>query len=252
MAGTVMTDWTTLVFCDGAAKGNPGPGGWGVVIATPDGTVKELGGRDPHTTNNRMELTAAIQALSHPAGATGHVDVYTDSTYVIKGIQDWIRSWRRNGWKTREGADVLNRDLWQRLDDLASQRSRGSLDWHYVRGHAGIPGNERVDTIADTLARGKPVTFYDGPLTGYELPIFDVPADTSVPARSGPATSSRRSTRPAHSYLSLVDGQLMRHRTWPECESRVKGRSGARFKKAESPEDEIAILRSWGLPADAL
>ena len=246
-----MTQGTTVVFCDGAAKGNPGPGGWGVVIATPQGDITELGGRAPHTTNNRMELTAAIEALSHVRDTAGPVDVYTDSTYVIQGIREWIHNWRRRGWTTKEGTPVSNRELWQQLDALVSERGRGTLTWHYVRGHVGTPGNERVDAIADGLARGQHVTLYAGPLTAYGLAIFDVPDDTSVPKRSANA-SSRSSKTAAHSYLSLVDGTLMRHTSWPECESRVKGRSGARFKKATSAADEVAILKAWGLPPGAL
>jgi ribonuclease HI len=242
----------TVVFCDGAAKGNPGPGGWGVVIATADGDVTELGGRAPHTTNNRMELTAAIEALSHICDMPGAVDAYTDSTYVIKGIREWIHGWKRRGWTTIEGTPVLNRELWQQLDDLVTQRPRGSLRWHYVRGHVGIPGNERVDAIADAFARGASVTLYAGPLSQYALPIFDVPDDTSVPVRNGAPARAASPKGSAYSYLSLVDGQLMRHATWAECESRVKGRSGARFKKAMSAADEAAILATWGITADGL
>lgn len=239
-----------VVFCDGAAKGNPGPGGWGVVIATPDGEVTELGGTAAHTTNNKMELTAAIQALAAIEGVDESVDVYTDSTYVIKGIGEWIWAWRRRGWKTAEGNDVLNRELWVELDALASARARGTLAWHYVRGHSGIPGNERVDAIADGLARGQAITLYRGPLIGYDVPIFDVPDDTTVPKRTG--SSGRSSSSPPYSYLSLVDGTPMRHSTWADCERRVKGRSGARFKKAISAADESAILRSWQVNPESL
>jgi ribonuclease HI len=239
-----------LVFCDGAAKGNPGPGGWGVVIATPEGGVNELGGSHPHTTNNRMELTAAIEALTAIRNDSRPADVHTDSTYVIKGIREWIWGWRRRGWKTAEGTDVLNRELWMELDRLASARGKDSLAWHYVRGHSGIPGNERVDQIADSLARGIPVELYRGPLIGYGIAIFDLPDDTTVPSR--PRNSSGGRSAPAYSYLSLVDGTPMRHATWAECERRVKGRSGARFKKATSAADESAILRSWQVSPDSL
>jgi ribonuclease HI len=235
----------TVVFCDGAAKGNPGPGGWGAIVATPDGQVTELGGSAPHTTNNRMELTAAIEALTHARDVAGGIDLYTDSTYVIKGIREWIHNWRRRGWTTMEGAPVSNKELWQQLDGLVSERGRGGITWHYVRGHVGTPGNERVDAIADGLARGANVTLYTGALSGYDLAIFDVPDDTSVPKRT--SSSGKSSKTPAYAYLSLVDGKLLRHATWAECESRVKGRSGAKFKKATSAADEAEILRSWGV-----
>jgi ribonuclease HI len=243
-----------VVFCDGAAKGNPGPGGWGVVIATPDGHVTELGGSAPHTTNNKMELTAAIQALTDINEVEGKVTVYTDSSYVIKGISEWIWGWKRRGWKTAEGGDVLNRDLWQELDALATARGRGGISWEYVRGHSGIPGNERVDAIADGLARGQQITLYNGPLVGYTVPIFDIPDNTSVPKRSSTSSGGRSSSSKAaaYSYLSLVDGTAMRHSTWADCERRVKGRSGARYKKAISAADESAILRDWRVNPDSL
>ena len=240
-----MSQIKTVVFCDGAAKGNPGPGGWGAIIATPDGQVTELGGSAPHTTNNRMELTAAIEALTHARDVAGAIDLYTDSTYVIKGIREWIHNWRRRGWTTMEGSPVSNKELWQQLDELVSERGRGGITWHYVRGHVGTPGNERVDAIADGLARGANVTLYAGALSGYDLAIFDVPDDTSVPKRT--SSSSKSSKTAAYAYLSLVDGKLLRHTTWAECESRVRGRSGAKFKKATSAADEAEILRSWGV-----
>jgi ribonuclease HI len=114
----------------------------------------------------------------------------------------------------------------------------------------GIPGNERVDEIADSFALHKPVALYDGPLSGYPWPILDLPDDTTVPPRSKPSSAASRSGRAAYSYLSVVDGKPMRHATWSECESRVKGRSGARFKKSTSAADEETILRSWGLKPD--
>ena len=148
-----MPEQPIVVFTDGAAKGNPGPGGWGAVIVTPEGRVTELGARAPErTTNNRMELTGAIEALTAIRDLAGTVAVYTDSTYVITGIREWIHGWRRRGWKTSTGTDVLNRDLWEALDRLVAARGKGAIAWHYVRGHAGIPGNERVDEIADGLA----------------------------------------------------------------------------------------------------
>jgi ribonuclease HI len=242
-----MRTFPITVFCDGAAKGNPGPGGWGVVAVTPAGDVTELGGRVSHTTNNRMELTAAIEALTHLQRVSGPVAMHTDSTYVIKGIREWIWAWRRRGWKTAEGADVLNRDLWERLSALVDARGKSGVTWHYVRGHHGICGNERVDEIADGLARGLPIDLYCGSLVQYGRPILDVPEETSVPARKSSSSSGSGKSAKPHSYLSVVDGQPMRHATWSDCEQRVKGRSGARFKKAMNPADERAILKEWGI-----
>src|SRR5574342_320518 len=140
-----------VVFTDGAAKGNPGPGGWAAVIVMPGGRVRELGGGTRHTTNNRMELTGPIEALTHLKETRGSVALYTDSTYVIRGIREWIPNWQRRGWRTTEGKDVLNRELWERLWRVVQDRE-DSIEWHYVGGHTGIPGNERVDEIANAFA----------------------------------------------------------------------------------------------------
>jgi len=235
-----------VAFTDGAASGNPGPGGWAAVVVTPQGHVTELGGGAAHTTNNKMELTGAIKALEQVAGDPEPVHIYTDSSYVIKGITQWVWNWQRRGWKTAAGGEVLNRDLWEQLDYLVSARGKGGVKWHYVRGHAGTPGNERVDEIADGFAQGEEITLYRGPLLGYPCAILDLPSDTDVPARSSSGGSGgSRSKGTPYSYLSVVDGQLARHSTWAECERRVKGRAGARFKKAMSQADEAAILREW-------
>src|SRR5262249_54780871 len=151
------------------------------------------------------------------------VALYTDSTYVIRGIRDWIHGWRRRGWKTAEGNPVLNRELWEILAELVTVRGRTNpIAWHYVRGHTGVPGNERVDEIANAFALERHVDLYDGSLLRYPVAVLDVPDDTTVPERS----SRNQPKRAAHSYVSLVDGQAMRHATWAECERRVKGRSG--------------------------
>ena len=233
----------TIVFTDGAAKGNPGPGGWAAIVVTPDGEVAELGGGAPHTTNNKMELSGAIAALDHLAGRPGPVAIYTDSTYLIQGITQWIFGWRRKGWKTAEGNDVLNRDLWEQLAGLVEARGAKGVDWRWVRGHVGTPGNERVDAIAVAFASKQPPDLYRGPLIGYRLDIHQVPEETALPERSA---GSGRSKAAAYSYVSVVDNVPMRHTTWAECEQRVKGRSGARFKKTASAADEAAILREWG------
>src|SRR5512139_822859 len=225
-----------VVFSDGAAKGNPGPGGWGVIIVTPDGHVTELGGAAPHTTNNQMELAAVIRALENLRRILGKVAIYTDSTYVIRGIRQWIWAWRKRGWKTVEGTEVLNREQWEALSRLVTARGKDDIEWHYVRGHTGIPGNERVDEIANAFALKRRPALYHGPIIRYPLPVLDLPDDTAVPERQ-PGRAQAKPSRAAYSYLSVVDGKPMRHATWPDCERRVKGRSGARFKKAMSAAD---------------
>ncbi len=141
-------------YTDGACSGNPGPGGWGVVVYFTDGSVTEMGDREEQTTNNRMEMTAAIAALKILAvsGQTKPVSLYTDSEYVKKGITQWIRGWKKKNWRTSQGKAVLNQDLWQILDQLNSNL----VEWQYVRGHSGNEGNERCDAIARGFASGNP------------------------------------------------------------------------------------------------
>lgn len=134
---------SVVIWSDGACSGNPGPGGWGAVLEW-NGHTKELKGGEPDTTNNRMELTAAIEALA-ALKAPSVVDFYTDSQYVRGGVMGWIAGWKRNGWKTADRKPVKNIDLWQKLDALREQHQ---VTWHWVKGHAGTPGNERADELA--------------------------------------------------------------------------------------------------------
>ncbi len=158
-----MTEIQSL-YGDGACKGNPGTGGWGAVAYFTDGSVAELGGREPATTNNRMEMQAAIEAMKFfvRSGQTTPCTLYTDSEYVIKGVTSWIKGWKSRGWKTAAGKPVLNQDLWETLDELSStirlQAKGKPLKWEHVKGHAGNVGNERCDVIASSFAQGKPVS----------------------------------------------------------------------------------------------
>ena len=132
-----------IVHTDGACSGNPGPGGWGAILTWGD-HEKELKGGEPHTTNNRMELMAAISALE-ALKRPSTVDLHTDSQYVQLGISQWIQGWKRNGWKTADKKPVKNADLWRRLDEIMS---RHNVRWHWVKGHAGHAMNERADALA--------------------------------------------------------------------------------------------------------
>lgn len=138
------------MFTDGACKGNPGPGGWGVLLRAP-GHEKELFGGEAVTTNNRMELTAVIEGLSALKRPCA-VDLYLDSQYVRQGITEWIAGWKAKGWRTAARQPVKNVDLWQRLDELVSGAGH-RIQWHWVKGHAGHEGNERADALAN---RGVP------------------------------------------------------------------------------------------------
>ena len=132
------------IYTDGACRGNPGPGGWAATLRLGE-TLKELAGAQTQTTNNRMELIAvirALEALKRPVRAR----IFTDSEYVRRGITEWIVGWKAREWRTAERKPVKNRDLWQRLDELAALHQ---IEWHWVRGHSGVPGNERVDQLAN-------------------------------------------------------------------------------------------------------
>ncbi|MEA5451679.1 ribonuclease HI [Leptolyngbya sp. CCNP1308] len=145
------------IYTDGACSGNPGPGGWGTVLYLVDGGVHEIGGGEAPTTNNRMEMQAAIAGLTllRDSGQTDPVTIHTDSEYVLKGITQWIAGWKRRGWVNSAKKPVLNRDLWEALDSVTTEVNQTldrPLQWIYVRGHSGDPGNERCDTIARAYA----------------------------------------------------------------------------------------------------
>ena len=139
---TAMSD--VEIYTDGACQGNPGPGGWGALLRA-KGAEKELWGGEAQTTNNRMELTAAIRALD-ALKRPSQVRLHTDSLYVMKGITEWIGAWKRRGWLTADKKPVKNADLWRELDRAAA---RHSIEWHWIRGHAGHPENERADRLAN-------------------------------------------------------------------------------------------------------
>lgn len=136
-----------VIYTDGACKGNPGPGGWGALLRAPDGAEKELFGGELGTTNNRMEMLAVIEGLS-ALKRPCRVELYIDSQYVLKGITEWLPGWKAKGWKTAAKQPVKNVDLWQRLDALVANAGH-TIDWRWVKGHAGDPGNERADGLAN-------------------------------------------------------------------------------------------------------
>ena len=144
MNATAQDDKTVIIYADGACRGNPGPGGWGAWLKS-GAHERELFGGEPRTTNNRMELTAVIQALAALKRPSAVV-VYTDSEYVKNGITTWIHGWKKRGWLTADRKPVKNVELWQALEAQAAQHR---VDWRWVKGHAGDPGNERADTLAN-------------------------------------------------------------------------------------------------------
>ena len=151
-----MTDFV-IIYTDGACRGNPGPGGWGVVLRFKESS-KELYGSEANTTNNRMELTAAIKALEALKKPCS-IQMYSDSKYVLQGITEWICNWKKRQWKTASKEPVKNEDLWRRLDNLSNQHQ---IEWKWVKGHSGDPGNDRADALAnmgiDSLSINSKVT----------------------------------------------------------------------------------------------
>lgn len=242
-----------ILYTDGACSGNPGPGGWGAILYEPfEAMVYELGGSTHQTTNNQMELLAAIEGLralkalaTEPPALTL---IYTDSKYVIQGIQGWIFGWRRNGWKTKEGKDVSNRDLWETLGRLTQGLK---LKWIYVPGHAGIEGNDRVDEIAVAFSQRRKPDLYRGPIGNYSVSLI-LTEEEIARAQALKSTTSKSSAKKPKSggkayYLSLIGSELKRYETWAECEAAVKGRPGVKFKKVTSPEEEQGVLKAWGI-----
>jgi ribonuclease HI len=228
-----------IIFCDGACLGNPGPGGAAAIVATSE-NVEELGIREDDTTNNRMELRAALSALGHVLTEinfeSSPIKVFTDSQYVIQGASKWVKSWDEKGWINSQGEEVKNQDLWRLLHDAIGKiKKKTKIHWIYVEGHAGIPGNERVDTLALMLASGKRPTFYRGARKDYSVDLIFKGNPVKIPPRGEPY------------YLSLVGRTVYRDKTWKECEARVKGTAGVKYKKCRSPEEEAEILKSWGL-----
>lgn len=227
------------VFTDGSSRGNPGPGGWGAIVDFGD-EVRELGGGDKRTTNNRMELSAVVETLEFLESqnySKSKVVFYTDSSYVANGVSIWINGWRRNNWKNKAGQEIANVDLWQKIDSLLNIFE---IKMENIEGHVGIPANERADQIATSFADNKPDNLFVGKKMLYEVNLEDLEKDEKMKVQK------KRSATKAYSYLSLVDGILEIHKTWSECERRVKGRQGVKFKKALSLEEENQIKKDWG------
>jgi ribonuclease HI len=225
---------SVVVFADGACSGNPGPGGWAALILRPTVSQSEISslglwGSASSTTNNVMELTAllkALETLSHEPAL--ELKVALDSTYVLKGCQEWRLGWRKRGWIKSDGSPVANLELWKKLDAMLNAR-RGPIEWIWVEGHAGILGNEWVDSRAvdacQNQSQGEEALSLESDFLTFEASV----------AKSKPI------------YLSLVDGVLKEHTRWSECEARVKGQKGARFKKVSSPQEREKCLKGWGL-----
>lgn len=235
-----------LIFADGSSLGNPGPGGWGTVLVLNKSHVIELGAGVTHTTNNRMELTGLIEGLKRLAQELGDLTILTDSKYAHKGATEWAEGWKKRNWMTMAKTEVENRDLWEQILSLLESRKKfGHIFWRHVPGHSGIAGNERCDEIATGYAREDEPGLFDGDIADYAIDILNISVDDEQLKKRSEAKAHARIK--AYSYLSLVAGVAKRHLTWAECEARVRGKSGVKYKKAISPEDERRILAQWGV-----
>ncbi len=157
----------TTIYTDGSSRGNPGPGGWGAIVIS-ENKVREIGGREENTTNNRMELTGAIEGLKL-IDENNQITLYSDSQYVIKGMTEWIDGWQRKNWRNSQKKAVMNRDLWERLLEVSKGKN---IEWKYVKGHAENPRNNRCDEIATKFADNENIELYDGSKDKY--PIKDI------------------------------------------------------------------------------
>lgn len=227
------------IFTDGSSRGNPGPGGWAAIVSY-DGKITEIGGHEKSTTNNRMEITAVIKALELLKSITKNYKpeavVHTDSAYVLNGSTKWLWGWKRNNWKTQTKGDVLNKDLWLQMEILLAAIK---VEWKLVSGHVGVPANERCDEIATSFADKKVTPLYKGDEKEY-------PVDLSVTVGEVSSVEKKsKKTGKAHSYVSAINGEVRIHQSWGDCEARVKGKKGARFKKVFSQGEESELVEEW-------
>lgn len=220
----------TLVFTDGASRGNPGPSGWGAVIALDD-LVHEIGEGIAEGTNNEAELQAVVSALSwlDKQKEVERVEIYSDSTYVISGATSWIYGWRKRGWETKTGDPIKNKQLWQQFDQLRANVSF-EIFFHKVKGHASIPANERADDIATTFADADTPDLYHGDRESYSVSLDPEPAYLDQ----------------SPLYFSLVDGVARKHTSWEDCQNRVSGES-AKYKKVRTVAERDELLAEWGI-----
>ncbi len=241
----MLEKYSYLIFSDGSSLGNPGNGGFGTIVIQNQRLVTEIGGYEKNTTNNRMELTGLLSGLRMIEKLEGDVLCCTDSQYVINSVTKWLNGWKKNNWKTSTKTPVLNKDLIEQIDRIIEAHKKiGEINFKYVPGHVGVSGNERCDQIATTFARNETPDLFSGTLSDYAIDILNIGVDED---KNDKKFELKKKNGKAYSYLSLVDGKAMRHDSWPECEKRVKGKSGVKYKKALSQQDEQTILKSWGV-----
>jgi ribonuclease HI len=214
-----------IIYSDGGCIGNPGPGGWGTIIVR-ENLYTELGGHAPATTNNRMEMSAAIEGLKK-AQKGEEIEIITDSKYLIDGATKWIHGWKKKNWVKSDKKPVLNRDLWEIIDQLQSQFK---VKWTHVRGHQGHPENERCDDIANGFARGTPPELMEGDGSWIEGGVSYVTKKPATKTTKKHTKKAAKKTAPLKGdttpylkplYLSNVGGAIETHETWAACDARI-------------------------------
>lgn len=234
------------IFTDGATRGNPGLGGYGVVMLDRNtDQVYEYGQHKALTTNNEMELAAVLRALQVAAQKKYHsFTLFTDSKYVHTGVTAWRFGWAKRGWTNKEGEPIKNRELWQEVHKTLNTNGFVDIQWVRVSGHMGVPGNERADTIATAFADGKKIDLATGAIDPSQwAALANVPSLEEIDAI--------RARKRAHTsgegcwYISLVDGVVEDHQTWDACKKRVDG-VFAKYKKVCSQEEKAEVLAGWG------
>lgn len=231
------------IYTDGASRGNPGPGGWGAVILV-DGYAMEIAGNAKNATNNQMELEAVLQVLSDSAARAhkGSVVVYSDSAYVVNGLNSWVWGWEKKGWITSLKTPVENKPVWQKLLELLKEYG-DRLSIEKVKGHGGELYNERCDELAVAAALGKKETHFKGSQKDYDLFLKEI----GTTAKKATPKKKKKETGPAYSYVSMVNGKVYADKTWKECEARVKGKKGAKYQKVFSKAEETSLIQDYTL-----
>jgi len=242
-----------IIFCDGACSGNPGPGGWGVIVISRDHVI-EFGGSEPQTTNNQMEILAATKALIYTLNKVENIPkkilIYTDSSYLISAITKWIYAWIQNNWVTAQGDPVKNVEYFTALLEVVNKLKPSEIEWVYVPGHSGVVGNERVDEIAVAFSKQleSDLQLFDGKLSDY--PRSDVleslPDNKKVPRADKIKESSIN--KKTLGYLAYINQTVYVFKTWDECARVTQGQPGAKYRKFSSSEEAISILKGWNVP----
>lgn len=225
----------TIIFSDGSSRGNPGEGGFGAILFE-NGFVKEVGGREDKTTNNRMEIMAVIKVLK--ISKEKNISIFTDSSYLVNAMTSWIFAWQKNGFKKKSESgiseDVLNQDLFKELIDLVKDKK---ITWNKIPGHSGIEANERCDEIATSFADKKEIKLFSGKKEDYKISL-DINLNNLQKSKS---TKNQK----AYSYVSFINGEIFIDKTWEECKKRVSNVKGVRYKKSVSEKDEKKIIEEF-------